>query len=253
MVVDVSGGPEATGVRCTAGVCECVPSPFPDDHPCCFAVCDGHLLGNPVIETCDGEPCDRYPYPQGCDVERGAGRTTDYMYRPCGFADQLRFIASGEPDLATAFECAAIVGINANEEQQMTALTRAIGSLSEPGACNEGFLRDDAILVVTLITDDEDTKSPGDPGSWKQSVLAAKARNEDAVVMLGLLDDSDLPGGTCGQRADHDAKPAPVLREFVSSFRHGVAASICAEDYASFFDSVVDLVGTSCERFVPPR
>jgi hypothetical protein len=63
-----------------------------------------------------------------------------------------------------------------------------------PGGCNEGFLRPDAILVVTLISDEDDMYSEGDPDTWKQALLTAKADDEEAIVMLGLLGDTGQPG-----------------------------------------------------------
>ena len=57
----------------------------------------------------------------------------------------------------------------------------------QAGGCNEGFLRDDAILVVTFITDEEDTGSAGNPDSWKQTLVDAKGGNEEAIVVLGLV------------------------------------------------------------------
>jgi hypothetical protein len=59
-------------------------------------------------------------------------------------------------DIASAFNCTARVGtagsgIELVAESTLTALSPGhVGS----GGCNEGFLRDDAVLVVTIITDE---------------------------------------------------------------------------------------------------
>ena len=39
----------------------------------------------------------------------------------------------------------------------MLTMFAAVSTLNVPGQCNEGFLRKDALLVVTFITDEEDT------------------------------------------------------------------------------------------------
>lgn len=61
-----------------------------------------------------------------------------------------------EPDLQGAFACGARVGTAGNpSERPMNGMTEALSpALNGPGGCNEGFLRDDAILVVTFISDD---------------------------------------------------------------------------------------------------
>ena len=43
------------------------------------------------------------------------------------------------------------------------------------GGCNANFLREDAVLVVTIITDEDDSgndpyfTSPGDPAGWENA------------------------------------------------------------------------------------
>ena len=65
-----------------------------------------------------------------------------------------------------------------------------------PGACDAGFLRDDAILVVTFISDDilmpgvdDDASTVGSPQQWYDAVVAAKNGRPDDVVMLGIVYD----------------------------------------------------------------
>src|SRR5690606_7269303 len=144
------------------------------------------------------------------------------------------------PDLVGTFSCAAHVGTygDGNERPMEAMLAATSAALNDPGGCNEGFLRDDAILVVTFITDEEDNmKSPGDPQAWYDALVANKNGNADAVSVLGLFGDGDLPNGICQPlQNDVGAEPAPRLREFVELFGdRGVAGSICADDYIPFF------------------
>ena len=46
--------------------------------------------------------------------------------------------------------------------------------LNGPGGCNEGFLRDDALLMVTFAANTPDIDSAGKPKLWADAVLAAK-------------------------------------------------------------------------------
>lgn len=121
------------------------------------------------------------------------------------------------------FECAANLFDGNNPERTMDVLTTALSpSLVGAGGCNEGFLRDDAVLVVTFITDDEDDdESSGSPSVWHDTLLALKSGNETSIVMLGLVGHTGLPGAICppvpaGQTGD--AEYAPRLIEYVESW-----------------------------------
>ncbi len=176
----------------------------------------------------------------------------------CGpFASGLRF-ATDEDDLQSVFPCMAQVGTTGSPiEQPVSATVAALDpAKAAPGACNEGFLRDDALLIVTLITDEDDVlASLGDPADWYDDVVATKFGNPNSVVMIGLLSDSDIPGGTCGPFEPTDnsgASAAPRLREFVESFPFGFWGSVCAPDFSPIFNDAISAIDTACEDFVPP-
>ena len=166
-------------------------------------------------------------------------------------------------------------------EQTMDALVASIGPLNEPGQCNEGFLRDDAILVVTVITDEEDspgdavplpaldgscepvdadTNSTGSPAAWKEAIVDAKSGDATSAVVLALIGDCDAEGTCPGIALDvlnpaapiTGAEPAPRLREFATSFEYGTVGPVCAADYAPFFEEAVSVIESACEDFVPP-
>lgn len=189
-----------------------------------------------------------------CDGRLGAGRVMDLSAMRC-IPDGARFVSSSAPDLAATFACMARVGTGGDgNERPMLAISEAVGALAQPGQCNEGFLRDDAILVVTFITDEEDApgQSPGDPGDWVQRLVAAKHGDEHAVVVLGIFGDGDRPGSTCapgGLMGNLGADPGRRLRAFVESFEYGVTGSVCAADYAPFFEQAVRTIDSACDEF----
>lgn len=204
---------------------------------------------------CNSEPCAPFST-QSCDALLGTGRTVSGDGMNCGFPGR-RYLTSEDPNPTVAFECAATVGIGgAPSERPMQAMMDALGVHSEPGGCNEGFLRDDALLIVTLVTDEDDSlASLGDPADWVASVVEAKNDNDNAVVILGLLGDPDEPDGVCGpfeQVGNSGAHPAVRLREFVESFPFGFRASVCEPDYVPFFQDAIGTIDTACEEFVPP-
>lgn len=204
-----------------------------------------------LFPECMGYPCDMLPMAEGCDVALGAGLIADPDGQTCGIVGDKRYMVDGQPDLAGTFECIAKVGTDGDgSERPMEAMVAAIAGLSKPGGCNEGFVRDDALLVVTYITDEEDDEeSNGNPVGWNASLVAAKSGAEKSLVVLGLIGDSDQPNPVCQM---DQAEASPRLREFAESFTYGSWGSICSLDYAPFFDAAVSVIDTACQQFEPP-
>jgi hypothetical protein len=193
----------------------------------------------------------------GVTYPRGRGASAS----DCAFSTGARYMDANEPDLPGAFACAAKVGTgsSADTEQPMDAMVAAVSAQGDAATCNDGFLRDDAILVVTFITDEDDAATDGSGGTvagWKQALVSAKGGDESAIVVLGLFGDNDQPGAICppfDPDAASGAEPSPRLREFVESFGdHGVAGSVCAASYQEFFLDAVGIIDTTCDEFEPP-
>jgi hypothetical protein len=184
-----------------------------------------------------------------CEDVLGAGvtfpRGADASNVDCAFSSGGRFIDKTQADVSSAFECAARVGTGSTDdpERPMEAMVGAVASSGESATCNEGFLRDDAILVVTIITDENDDDgdgSAGTPDGWRQALLAAKGNNPNSIVVLSL---------TGGNGCEEDA---PRIQQFVSTFGDkGIAGSICG-DFNSFFQSTVATIDSTCDDFIPP-
>lgn len=218
----------------------------------------------------------------GCDGTLGAGRTTSGSFADCGIVGGNRFTTDSQPDLVQTFTCMASRGfLGPGDEQTMDSTLASIGTLNASGGCNEGFVRDDAVLVVTIISDEEDSpldssltppldgscepadsdpNSLGDPDSWRDAIVAAKSGDASAVVMLALIGDCDAEGECPGIAFDPldpnseitGAEPAPRLRQLAQSFEFGSVGPVCASDYAPFFEQAVSVISTACDDFVPP-
>jgi hypothetical protein len=255
MAVSTDNG-ENTGLNssCINGDCTCTPAPT-----CCENACG---FGG---QTCNGFPCDELPIGP-CDFEYGTGKKWDAEGNFCDIDGDKRFMSDGQPDVDSTFTCAAHVGTyGSGDERPMLAMQEAV-SEEKNGAngCNEGFLRDDAILVVTIITDEEDDNtgdqngSPGLPSQWYDAVVAAKNGTPSSVVVLSLVGDSGLPNGVCEPGADPNADDqgaefAPRIIEFTEMFDNGVIGSVCADNYNDFFLDAVAVIDTTCDEFEPPR
>lgn len=174
----------------------------------------------------------------------------------CGPWAEGRFISLAD-DLDAAFTCAAKVGIDGSgDEHQLEAALTAIGpEQAGPGGCNEGFLRDDALLVLVLITDEDDgavqtqvhTGSPGHPADWIDAMIATKGL-ETNVVVLSLA--GVLPPNACKPGVPYeDAQLSKRIEEFTDAFTYGRMGDVCADDYTPFFDASLNVIVEACAGF----
>ena len=188
---------------------------------------------------------------EACDKKLGAGVTFPVgegaSNRRCKLASGKRYIDSQEPDRTEAFQCIAQVGIG-GDTRAAEAMVRA---LQGPGACNEGFLRDDALLVVTLIQDTYDEFSAGTVDSWITALLDAKGGDKDAFALLVLTTDIDVGyQQLCWPNQYNETKNR--LRLLADGVEHGFIDSICAPDYEPFFAKTVDTIAELCDNLVVP-
>ena len=95
--------------------------------------------------------------------------------------------------------------------------------INAPLACNKGFLRDDALLIVTLIQDTYDQESAGSVASWIAALRAAKQADDDAVEVASRGDARvhvDLgAGGVVGEVAREEGVGGKFV-ECHAAFEH---------------------------------
>ncbi len=176
---------------------------------------------------------------------------------PCGPWAEGRFISLAD-ELAPAFTCAAKVGPDGDtNERQIEAALRAIGpELAGPDGCNEGFIRDDALLVLVLITDEDDPGSAipgqgsaGSPTTWFDAVVARKGV-ETNVVTLALA--GLPPPNACNYDVPFEgAQITYRIEQFVEKFSYGEMGDVCADDYSGFFAGTLELIHDACTNFTP--
>jgi hypothetical protein len=131
------------------------------------------------------------------------------------------------------------------------ALRAEINDPQDEDQCNTGFLREDALLVVTIIQDNFEEKSEGTVDEWIAALRAAKHGDEDAFAVLVLTTDVDLGyGQLCWP--DKFVGFKNRLRLLAEGVRHGFIGSICADSYVPFFAEHVADLAELCDDFVPP-
>jgi len=215
-----------------------------DDFHVMVVDTDAGSLGDLLGSLLGGAPLDT-----GCGGQLGAGRRLRQDGAECGLPGDQRFIDATQSDPAAAFSCIAEVGLLGDpREAPVDAMLASLAPGSNaPGGCNAGFLREDAILVVTVIGDEDDQVSQGEPSVWHDALVASKGGNEEVIVFLGLVGDGEGGSGCGGE----DAEPAPRLQSLAEAFTFGSTASVCADDYGFFFEDAVSVIDTSCAVFPP--
>ncbi len=187
-----------------------------------------------------------------CDEVLGAGLLynvgPDATNSPCSLAGGNRYITSEEPDTLKAFECIATVGTYGPVPPTGDALIAALSPYLTVGACNKGFLRDDALLFITFISDTEDDESKSTLADWYTAIVKAKHGDPGAVVTLLVTPQyalEDIPG--CTVAGDHENK----LHDLITMFPYHFEGDTCAPSYTPYFVEAAKLVGEACASFVP--
>jgi len=190
-----------------------------------------------------------------CDTTLGAGvifpAGKDSSAQRCSLAAG-RYITRDDPDPVEAFLCTAKVGSGGAVDRPADAMVAALsspllGTNGYPPGCNQGFLRDDALLVVTIIADTADDKSSGPADAWRKVLMDAKNQDGDAFQLLVITTDLNIVGGLCGPYVGFTNR----LRTFVEIVPHGLIGSICADSYGEFFESAAQDILERCDSFVP--
>ena len=193
-------------------------------------------------------PCDLLDEVSACDATHGAGVTFNaggFAYnKPCSIPEGRRYLKKGDPDLSETFTCMAQGGVSGGDRLG-EALAAAMSPALREG-CNAGFLRDDALLMLTLVTSSNDYDSEGTPEAWAQAVFDAKGR-PDSIVTFGIVNQISQPW--CDTYVD---KWAPSRTcELIRRFPFHTSIDLDIDDYGPGFEAATELVAEACAAFIP--
>lgn len=175
------------------------------------------------------------------------------------FAGGGRFLTDGEANLAAKFSCVAKIGTGGNDDERPArALMNALDpARNAPGACNAGFSRKDSLLVIVIITDEDDVPdgcdgqtcmtygSGGTPDEWSAKVIQHKGGIAQNIVVLSLI----------GRKLDNpcSAVPAAKMLGFTNNFGdNGFIGDVCAASYDQFFLDALPIIDKACDNYIPP-
>jgi hypothetical protein len=198
------------------------------------------LLGTAGIQDFRAAVIDACPLP--------ASFHTRGMSGECNFEGGADHMVSSSSALVGEFACVADLwaddiqcsGKN-DDEQPASAAAAALAS-------NASFLRDEALLVIVAITDEDEQPVPqASVGEVHDALVAAKA-DPNHVVFLGIGGKSFCQG-VYGE-ADH----AVTLEALAASFgKRGVFWDLCGGELAAGLGAAVGAIDQACSEFEAPK
>lgn len=179
---------------------------------------------------------------------------TQGMAGQCSFASGQVWMESTDPDLADEFACVGDIWSgnsqcrgDSDDEQPASAAAASLESPAADGP-NAGFSRDEALLVVVAITD-EDEQPDGDATAQEvhDRLVATKGKVEN-MVFLGIGGKSSCDG-VYGS-ADHASKLEQITQLFAAQGR-GVFWDLCDGQLEDGLTQAFEVIESACGEFTP--
>jgi hypothetical protein len=173
----------------------------------------------------------------------------------CNFASGQVWMHSSDPMLAQEFQCVGNVDSSdmlcsgdSDDEQPASA---AATSMEEPwlSGANAGFLRNDALLVVVAITDEDEQPIPSMSAQGVHDrLVAAKGGDVRRMVFLGIAGASDCTGvyGTANQ-----ANRMIELSNLFIAEERGVFWDLCVGRLEDGLTQAMQVIEQACNEFPP--
>jgi hypothetical protein len=202
-------------------------------------------------------------WPPGLPHEDSGGMPlcTEVPSAECHYASGERWMEGPSASLAAEFACVGHVACRGDDALGEPSIRAGLEALGHRGSA--GFLRSGALLVVVILTD-EDDQSDCDPdtglcetpiGEFRERYLALKGGDERFVALLALggprTGTPIGPGIACMSPAYGEFSFAPRLWAFADAFgSRGRAYDLCTQDISSALTSAIDTLELSCDVII---
>ena len=197
------------------------------------------------------------PFPE-MRINQGQTGANGKFRQACGMTRP--WLERTDPDMATTFACAARVGTNGPAiEMPLRAAELAVQD-----TVNAGFVRDDALLGVVLITDEDDCSRRHNPFETGGDACAENGDTDiDSIASYvtsfdmrksdrGRWATAVIAGPTECMSAFGNASDAIRLKDFVhQAGTNAVFGDICQGNLASALQQALETFQVACENFPP--
>ena len=223
---------------------------------------DDYRVG--VVDACADEPSFNTTGEPGTPAECSQS-DADQGSRACDFASGEAWIeatpATDRQAVKAEFRCVGqidrvqgsedlTVGTCTGDNDDERPTQAAIAAL-QPGV-NPGFLRDDAVLVVVAVTDEDEHTIPSQTARQLYDQLVAAKGDVKDMVFLGI---GGGPGGCANQcpdnygSADEASKLHNLTNLFIAEDR-GVWWNLCDGDLGGGLAEALEVIEQACDDFV---
>jgi hypothetical protein len=178
---------------------------------------------------------------------------------PCNFSSGKAWIESSSPAFTDEFKCVADLDYtacqNLSDEQPATAATAALMQAGPNGSPpNGGFLREDALLVVVAITDEDEQPDPDlSAQEVYNKLVAIKGGDIKKMVFLGI-GGAPANGEVFCDGAYGTAIEAKKLKEVTNMFianQRGVFWDLCQGNLEQGLTQALTTIDSACDDFGP--
>lgn len=182
------------------------------------------------------------------------------MPKDCGTTK--RWIEKSDPNAASAFSCLAKVGTKGPALEMPLYTTKLALNDRVADGTNAGFRRDDALLAVVILTDEDDCSREDDNFTIQSDSCVGSTDVKPVNDYKQMLDTVSkgagrwatavIAGPSACQSAFGEAGEAKRLKEFVDlAGKNGTFSSICAGDLSSALVTALDTFDAACKAFPP--
>jgi hypothetical protein len=178
----------------------------------------------------------------------------------CNYSSGTNYMVSSSPALFDEYHCvteltqSGYMGMDDDcsgdndDEQPANTAAGVVGPPAVDGA-NAGFLRDDAVLFVVAITDEDEQPVPDESAQAIADKIIAAKGTVNNVVFLGIGGGSDCDG-PYGSAEDADLLRA--ISQIFADQNRGLFWDLCQGDLEQAFDAALQIVDSACIEFEPP-
>jgi len=242
------------------------------NFPAFFDVIDNHVNaeGQPldyrIAVTTTGRDVDytlKIPPPFDLEIPTSESGDNGAFRQDCGMTRP--WIERTDADVKDTFSCLAQVGTGGPSlEMPLYTLELGLTQRVQDGS-NSGFRRDDALLAVVMLTDEDDC-SRKDNDFELENDQCSSSSDPAYLTMDYAVDFLDgytghrsrwatavIAGPTSCNSSFGDAVEASRLKEFVQKTGdNGTFSSICEGDLSISLADALDNFDSACNGFIPP-
>lgn len=175
-----------------------------------------------------------------------------------------RWVDKADGNVAGTFSCLAKTGTSGPSiEMPLYALKLALNDRMNDGT-NKGFLRDDALLAIVVLTDEDDCSREDDNFKIANDVCSTMPNTKPVAEYAAMLDvaakgpgrwaSAVIAGDKKCSSSFGDAAEATRLKQFISiAGKNGTFSSICDGDLTPALQKALDTFDAACKNFPPVR